>query len=132
MREFLGIQYIRDLAPIYSHRVPGFKKTQIGFDPIQKRNPNLKRKVKTHLSVDRPVDRPMPRSTALVDRLQPRLGSFQSVDWTGRPRTRVSRSAARPTDAFRLLFGFKLLFCFGVESNRDFLNSWDSLTINMS
>ena len=49
---------MKALAPIYNHRVLGFKETQIEFDPIQKRNPNPKRKVKTRLSVDRPVDRP--------------------------------------------------------------------------
>ena len=124
---------MRALAPIYSHRVPGFKKTQIGFDLIQKRNPNLKRKVKTRLSVDRPVDRdrPMPRSTAPVDRAQPRLRPCQSVDravdrflprLTGRstgmfrcmfvhasrsssrPWIRVCRPPGRPTDAFWLSF----------------------------
>jgi len=76
---------MRALAPIYSHRVPGFKETQIRFDPIQKRNLNPKRKVKTRLSVDRPVDRPMPRSTAPVDRAQPRAKACQSVDRAGRP-----------------------------------------------
>ena len=55
---FLRIQYMRALASIYSHRVPGFKETQIEFDSIQKRNLNPKRKVQTRLSVDRPVDRP--------------------------------------------------------------------------
>ena len=82
MRELSGIQYMRAL--IYSHRVPGFKETQIEFDPIQKRNLNPKRQQKTRLSVDRPVDRPMPRSTALVDRAQPRAACFQSVDRAGR------------------------------------------------
>ena len=76
MRELSGIQYIRALALIYSHGVPGFKETQIGFDPIQKRNLNPKRKVKTRLLVDRPVDRPM----STVDRTQPRAALCQSVD----------------------------------------------------
>ena len=57
---------MRALTLIYSHRVPGFKVTQIGFDPIQKRNPNPERKAKTRLSVDQPVDRPM----STVDRTQ--------------------------------------------------------------
>ena len=39
-----------------------------------------KRQQKTRLSVDRPVDGPMPRLIAPVDRLKLRLGSFQSVD----------------------------------------------------
>ena len=68
------MQYMRALAPIYSHRVPGFKETQIGFDPIQKRNPNPKRKVKTRLPIDRPVDCAQPKATC-----------FQSVDRAGRP-----------------------------------------------
>ena len=80
MRELSGIQYMRALALIYSHRVTGFKETQIGFHPIQKKNPNPKRKVKTRLSVGRPVDRPKPQSTAPVDRTQPRAACFQSVD----------------------------------------------------
>ena len=57
---------MRALTLIYSHRVPGFKETQIEFDPIQKRNPNPKRQQKTCLSVDRThatVDRSLPRST---------------------------------------------------------------------
>ena len=30
---FSGIQYMRPLASIYSHRVPEFMKTQVGFNP---------------------------------------------------------------------------------------------------
>ena len=78
------MQYMRVLTSIYSHRTPGFKETQIEFDPIQKRNPNPKRQQKTRLSVDRPVDRLMPRSTAPVDRTQPRVKACQSVDRAGR------------------------------------------------
>ena len=85
------------LAPIYSHRVPEFKETHIEFDPIQKRNLNLKRKVKTRLSVDRPVDRPMPRSTMPVDRAQPRAEPCQSVDRAGRPLLPVHARARRST-----------------------------------
>ena len=84
---------MRALALIYSHRVPGFKETQIGFDPIQKRNSNHKRKVKTRLSVDRPVDcagRPG----------QPRLRPCQSVDRAGRP---LSATVDRAVDRANLV-----------------------------
>ena len=74
------IQYMRPLASIYSHKVPEFIETQVGFNPIQKRNSNPKRKVLTRLSVDRPVDRPMLRSTGQVDRAYPRAKPLQSVD----------------------------------------------------
>ena len=95
---------MRALASIYSHRVPGFKETQIEFDLIQKRNPNPKKKVKTRLS----VGRPMPRSTAPVDRVQPRAKACQSVDravdhddpvhavHAGRPGSRPASSTGRP------------------------------------
>ena len=53
---------MRTLALIYTHRVLGFKETQIGFDPNQKRNSNPKRKVKTRLPVDR-AGRPRPTET---------------------------------------------------------------------
>ena len=76
---------MRALSLIYSHRVPGFKETQIEFDLIQKRNPNSKRQQKTRLSVDQSVDWPMPRSIAPVDRAQPRAKACQSVDRDGRP-----------------------------------------------
>ena len=102
MRELLGIQYMRALALIYSYRVPRFKETQIEFDPIQKRNLNPKRQQKTRLSVDRPIDRPMPRSIGPVDRAYPRARLLQSVDWSrsiappcARPCTLVDR-AGRP------------------------------------
>ena len=75
---------MRAPALIYSHRVPGLKETQIGFDPIQKKNLNLKRKVKTRLSVDRPVNRPTPRSIAPVDRAQLRAKAYQSIDRSDR------------------------------------------------
>ena len=71
---------MRPLPSIYSHRVSGFMETQVGFNPIQKRNSNPKRKVQTRLSVDRPVDRPMPRLTGPVDRAYPRASPCQSVD----------------------------------------------------
>ena len=83
---------MRPLASIYSHRVPGFMKTQVRFNPIQKRNSNPKRKLQTRLSVDRPVDRPMPRSTGPVDRANPRARPLQSVD---RARS-TAPSCARP------------------------------------
>ena len=88
------------LAPIYSHRVPRFKETQIEFDPIQKRNPNPKRQQKTRLSVDPPVDRPMPRSIVPVDRAQPRAVCFQSVDRAGRP---LSATVDRAVDRANLV-----------------------------
>ena len=69
---------MRALALIYSHRVPGFKETQIGYDPIQKKNLNPQRKQKTRLSVDRP------RSITPVDRTQLRAKACQSVDRAGR------------------------------------------------
>jgi len=56
-------------------------KTQIEFDPIQKRNLNPKRKQKTRLSVDRPCA----RSTGPVDRIQPRAEPSQLVDRPCRP-----------------------------------------------
>ena len=114
MRELSGIsfwiQYMRPLASIYSHRVPGFMETQVGFNPIQKRNSNPKRKVQTRLSVDRPVDRPMPRSTGPVDRAYPRAEPLQSVDRGqstvpscarpctpgGRPASSTGRPGGRP------------------------------------
>ena len=34
LRDFLGMQYMSALTPIYNHRVPEFKETQIEFDPI--------------------------------------------------------------------------------------------------
>ena len=98
MRRFFGIQYMRALAPIYSHKVIGFKETQIGFDPIQKRNLNPKRKVKTRMSVDRPVDRPMPRSTAPVDRAQRRVKACPSVDRA------VDRFLPRSTGRLTVMF----------------------------
>ena len=100
LRELSGIQYMRALALIYSHRVSGFKETQIEFDPIQKRNLNPKRQQKTRLSVDRPVDRSMPRSTALVDRAQLRAACFQSVDRAGRP---LSATVDRAVDRANLV-----------------------------
>ena len=80
MEIFSGIQYMRALTLIYSHRVPGFQETPAGFDPKQKRNLNPKRKAKTRLSVDR-----------LVDRLKLRAACFQSVDRA------VDRSMPRST-----------------------------------
>jgi len=100
---------MRALASIYSHRVPEFMKTQVGFNPIQKRNSNPKRKVQTRLSVDRPVDRPMPRSTGPVDRAQPRLACFQSVNRAGQPllpvHARAHRSIGRSTGLLHRLTG---------------------------
>ena len=90
---------MRPLASIYNHRVPEFMETQVGFNPIQKRNSNPKRKLQPRLSVDRPVDgqarpvdRPMPRSTGPVDRVYPRARPLQSVD---RGRS-TAPSCARP------------------------------------
>ena len=59
---------MRPLASIYSHRVPGFMEIQVGFNPIQKRNSNPKRKVQsrrrsTGRSTDPCLGRPT-RSTA--------------------------------------------------------------------
>ena len=81
---YQGIQYMRPLASIYSHRVPEFMKTQVGFNPIQKRNSNPKRKVKracrsTDLCHGRPARSTAPnreraivsRSTGPVDRPPP-------------------------------------------------------------
>ena len=81
---------MRPLASIYNHRVSEFMETQVGFNPIQKRNLNPKRKVQTRLSVDRLVDRPMPRSIGPVDRAQLRARPLQSVD---RPRSTASSCA---------------------------------------
>ena len=52
------------------------------------------------LSVDRPVDRPMPRSTAPVDRAQPRAACFQLVDRAGRP---LSSTVDRAVDRANLV-----------------------------
>ena len=97
----MGIQYMRPLASIYSHRVFGFIETQVGFNPIQKRNSNPKRKVQSRLS----VDRPMPRSIGPVDRSFPRARPLQSVDrgrstapTCARPCTPVDR-AGRPASS---------------------------------
>ena len=57
-----GIQYMRPLASIYSHRDPEFMKTQVRSNPIQKRNSNPKRKVQPRLSVDRPGRPRLPES----------------------------------------------------------------------
>ena len=81
MREFLGIQYMRALTLIYSHRDLGFKQTQIEFDPIQKRNLDPKRKVKTRLS----VDRPMSTVDCAVDRTQTESSLFSVGRPGGRP-----------------------------------------------
>ena len=67
---------MRPLAPIYNHRVPEFMKTQVEFNPNQKRNSNPKRKLQPRL----PIDRPMPRLTGPVDRAYPRANPLQSVD----------------------------------------------------
>ena len=77
---------MRPLASIYNHRVPGFMETQVGFNPIQKRNSNPKRKVQTRLSVDRPVDR-----------AQLRASPCQSVDQADRPLLPVHARARRST-----------------------------------
>ena len=79
---------MKALTHIYSHRVPGFKETQIGFDPKQKRNPNPKRKAKTRMSVDRG---PCPWSTGRSTGPLPRAACFQSVDRA------VDRSMPRST-----------------------------------
>jgi len=96
---------MRPLASIYSHRVPEFMETQVGFNPNQKRNSNPKRKLQPRLSVDRPVDRPMPRSTGPVDRAFLRANPLQSVDrgrstapTRARPCTPVDR-AGRPASS---------------------------------
>ena len=101
------IQYMRPQASIYSHRVPEFTETQVGFNPNQKRNSNSKRKLQPRLSVDRPVDRPMPRSTGPVDHAFPRANPPQSVDrgrstapTCARPCTSVDRGwSTAPTCA---------------------------------
>ena len=113
-RDFLVLQYMRPLASIYSHRVPEFMETQ---NPNQKRNSNPKRKLQPRLSVDRPVDRPMPRSTGPVDRAYPRARPLQSVDRgrstapscarpctpvdrAGRPASSTGRPGCRPAAQF--------------------------------
>ena len=100
---------MRPLASIYSHRVPEFMETRVGFNPNQKRNSNPKRKLQPRLSVDWPVDRPMPRSTGPVDRAFPRANPLQSVDrgrstalTCARPCTPVDR-AGRPGRSTGLL-----------------------------
>ena len=113
MRELSGIQYMRALAFIYSHRVPGFKKIPIGFDPKQKRNLNPERKAKTRLLVDRPmssIDRPIDWTQtessllsigrplyATVDRVVDRANPVHVVH-TGRPGGRPTFSTGRPCD----------------------------------
>ena len=100
-----GIQYMRALASIYSHRVPEFMKTQVGFNPIQKRNSNPKRKVQTRLSVDRLVDRPCHgRPAAPTGSEATSVGRPGPVDRSflctpvhaGRPGGRPASSTGRP------------------------------------
>ena len=111
MEIFSGIQYMRALALIYSHSVPGFQETPAGFDPKQKRNPNPKRKAKTRLSVDRlmsTVDRTQTESSLLsvgrsggrpfhakVDRTIDRANPVHVVH-TGRPAFSTGRPCGRP------------------------------------
>ena len=90
---FSGIQYMRPLASIYSHRVPEFMETQVGFNPNQKRNSNPKRKLQPRPSVDRPVDRPKPRSTAPTRE----RGHFSWSTGPGRPLHPVHARARRLT-----------------------------------
>ena len=96
LRDFQGsleIQYMRPLASIYSHRNPEFMETQVEFNSIQKRNSNPKRKVQPCLSVDRPVGRPMPRSTApTLER-----GHFSRSTRAGQPLLPVHDRARRST-----------------------------------
>jgi len=81
--------------------------------------------------VDRSVDRCARRAQTWPD--QPPSRPWQK---NGRPSGRLTNmiqllvGAGRPTDAFCLLSWFRLLFCFGVESNQGFLNPWDSVAIN--
>ena len=92
---------MRPQASIYSHKVSGFMKTRVGFNPIQKRNLNPKRKLQLRLPVDRPVDRPMPRSTVPVDRANPRARPLQSVDRARSTAPSVharARRSTRPVD----------------------------------
>ena len=72
---------MRPLASIYSHRVPGFMETQIGFNPNQKRNSNPKKETPAA-----PVGRPAGRPThATVDRPgQSRLLESEATS-VGRP-----------------------------------------------
>ena len=82
---------MRALASIYSHRVLGFMKTQVGFDPIQKRNPNPKRKVK-----NAPVGRPAGRPThATVDRVGRPGPTETKTLLVGRPGGRSASSTGR-------------------------------------
>ena len=99
---------MRPLAPIYSHRVPEFMETQVGFNPIQKSNLNPKRKVKracrsTGRSTDpchgRPARSTAPnRERALVSRSTgPVDRSFLcTLVHAGRPGGRPASSTGRP------------------------------------
>ena len=102
---------MRPLASIYSHKVPGFMETQVGFNPNQKRNSNPKRKVQsrlsgrpTHATVDRPGRSHLPESRSssvgrpgLVDRSNSRAGHFSRSIGAGRPLLPVHARARRST-----------------------------------
>ena len=88
---------MRPLASIYSHRVPEFMETQVGFNPNQKRNSNPKRKLQPRPSVDRPVDRPMPRSTGPVAAPTRERGHFSRSTGADRPLLPVHTRARRST-----------------------------------
>ena len=88
---------MRPLASIYSHRVPEFMETQVGFNPNQKMNSNPKRKLQPRLSVDRPVGRPMPRSPARSTAPTREQGHFSRSTGSSRPLLSVHARACRST-----------------------------------
>ena len=99
---------MKALTLIYSHRVPGFKETQIGFDSIQKRNPIPKGSRKrvcsrpagrpTHATVDR-AGRPGPTESSLLSVGRPgrSIAIFLcTFVHAGRPGGRPASSTDRP------------------------------------
>ena len=134
---------MRALSLIYRHRVPGFKETQIGFDPIQKRNPNQKESQNafvsrptgrpTHVTVDRAltessllsVGRPGGRLLlATVDRANP-----VHVVHTGRPAFSTNRAGGRLGAYPGLLQCAVLLLCLPISVLPSSISSISSLPI---
>ena len=107
---------MRPLASIYSHRVPEFMEIQVGFNSIQKRNSNPKRKVQPRLSTGT-VDRAYPRAEPLqsVDRGQSTAPSCARpctpVDRAGRPASSTGRPGGRPGAQFACSMRRSSFFC---------------------
>ena len=93
---------MRPQASIYSHRVPRFMETRVGFNPIQKRNSNPKRKLQPRLPVDRPVRSTGPCHGRLAWSTAPtrERGLFSRSTGPGRPLLlRTPMHAGRPASS---------------------------------